>query len=83
MGFFGGKKQGGSSSEKLRPSNVGAREFPRDAPSFVQSIATFVRTFCAIYQGINGPLPYLHDVIIVVSHPLLLLAPHCYLLFVI
>ena len=32
MGFFGGKKQGGSSSEKLRPSNVGAavgaREFP-------------------------------------------------------
>lgn len=30
MGFFGGKKQGGSSSEKLRPSNVGAREFPQD-----------------------------------------------------
>jgi hypothetical protein len=30
MGLFGGKKSkqgGGSSSEKFRPSNVGAREF--------------------------------------------------------
>uniref|UniRef100_A0A7S0FPX9 LITAF domain-containing protein n=1 Tax=Minutocellus polymorphus TaxID=265543 RepID=A0A7S0FPX9_9STRA len=32
MGLFGGKKQGASSSEKLRPPNVGAQSVPGSAP---------------------------------------------------
>lgn len=57
MGFFGGKKQGGSSSEKLRPSNVGAREFPRDNVMYhhAPSISALLLSYCFFFAIIIAP----------------------------